>query len=64
MSLTKRRTVLVASLTLNNTGMNQKEMYAAPATEVLEMHLEGVIAASGVNSIRSGYGDAEDEDWD
>lgn len=43
--------------------MNQKEMYAAPATEVLEMHLEGVIAASGVDSSRSGYGDANDENW-
>ena len=25
----------------------KKELYAAPATEVLELHLEGVIAASG-----------------
>ena len=48
---------------LNNTSMKQKELYVAPATEVLEMHLEGVIAASGVNSSRSGYGEANDEDW-
>lgn len=26
--------------------MNKKQLYAAPATEVLELHLEGVIAAS------------------
>lgn len=26
--------------------MMKKELYAAPATEVLELHLEGVIAAS------------------
>lgn len=27
--------------------MKQKELYAAPATEVLELRMEGVIAASG-----------------
>ena len=27
--------------------MNKKQLYAAPATEVLELRLEGVIATSG-----------------
>ena len=29
--------------------MKKKELYAAPETEVLELRLEGVIAASGGN---------------
>jgi len=31
--------------------MIKKELYAAPSTEVLELRLEGVIAASGERSI-------------
>ena len=35
--------------------METKDKYTAPETEVLELHLEGVIAESG-------YGDPIDED--
>lgn len=41
-----------------------EKMYAAPVTEVLKMSPEGVIATSGVNSIRSGYGEANNDNWD
>ena len=30
--------------------MRQKELYAAPETQVLELRLEGVIATSEINS--------------
>ena len=41
--------------------MKQKQLYAAPATEVLELRLEGVIAQSfGLNNAYNGGG----EDWD
>lgn len=40
--------------------MNQKEMYAAPATEVLELTSEGVVCASmRVNNVEL----EEEEDW-
>lgn len=42
--------------------MKQKELYAAPATEVLELHLEGVIAASGdPKEYNNSFG--EEENW-
>lgn len=41
--------------------MRQKQLYAAPATEVLELRLEGVIAASG-DPIFGGQGLGDDSD--
>ena len=41
--------------------MHKKQLYAAPATEVLELHLEGVIAASG-DPIFGGSGLGDDSD--
>jgi len=47
--------------------MIKKENYAAPATEVLELRLEGtVLTGSNVSlgiSLESAYQDSGDEDW-
>lgn len=37
--------------------MQKKQQYAAPATEVLELHLEGVIALSNTSSGEEMYDD-------
>ena len=42
--------------------MKQKELYAAPATEVLELHLEGVIAASGDPQWNNAF--TSEKSWD
>ena len=42
----------------------EKQVYSAPSSEMLEMHLEGVIADSpGVNSSRSEYIFGGDATW-
>lgn len=41
--------------------MMKKELYAAPATEVLELRLEGVIAASGDPLYNKPFND--EENW-
>ncbi len=43
--------------------MKEKETYTSPLCEALEMRLEGVIAASGVDGSRDGYGNGGDENW-
>ena len=40
--------------------MKEKELYAAPATEVLELRQEGVVCAS--TGLRN-YNVEEEEDW-
>ena len=37
--------------------------YEAPTTEVLEVKFEGIICQS-VRSMRSGYGTAQEDQWD
>ena len=41
-----------------------RRTYVQPTSEVVELHVTNqLLQASGVESTRSGYGDAEDEDW-
>jgi len=41
-----------------------KQTYVQPTSEVVELHVTNqLLAGSDVNSTRSGYGDAEDQDW-
>ncbi len=43
--------------------MKEKETYISPECEALELRLEGVIAASGVEGSRNGYGNGDNENW-
>ena len=43
--------------------MIKKELYAAPASEVLELRLEGVIAGSNVETLSSTTGE-DFVEWD
>ena len=43
---------------------NNKVLYDAPSMLVFEVKIEGVICESGVNSTRSGYGTATEDEWD
>ena len=39
--------------------------YEAPSTEVLEVTFEGIICQSpGIQSMRSGYGTAQEDEWE
>ena len=45
--------------------MKQKQLYAAPATEVLELRLEGVIATSQTEDTNPILGNSSlDGDWE
>ena len=46
--------------------MNYKELYETPSTIVVDVKMEGVICQStdGIEASRSGYGTANEEDWE
>ena len=42
----------------------KKKQYEKPSLEVVVLNQQtALLAGSGVESTRSGYGDAEDQDW-
>ena len=45
--------------------MKKKQFYEKPSMKVFELkHQAHLLQASGVQSMRSGYGDAQEYEWD